>query len=1342
MKDNRSFRTAFSACMNTAPIVSLRLGGGFLAALMFLLVAGAQLQAQPQDHFYRAWTQTGGEVSPNFINRIVTVAGSGGAYFSASSVLLTGGGYGMRLIKYASGGTTSWLANFDLGEGGTTHVGGIAIDVSGNVVVTGSAYNGSTNGHDLFVVKYNSSGTKLWHQTYNGAGTGTDAGTSVICNASGDVFVTGVTSQTFWDVDALTLCFASNGTLIWDRAWDNASLFDAGAALSLLGTRVIVTGASQTGLSTWEYAVLRYEQSDGTFVSAAVTDQGGTNIERVSAAATDAEGNIYLTGALGVSGQGFNIKTIKLSAALDILWTASWNGAANLDDAGRGIAVDTAGNVFVAGYTTAANRSGILLKYSPSGSLLFATGDSGSGEGEFTGIALTGTQSAFVCGYTSGHGNRDFLALLYSNDGALRWSDTYNGYANGDDWAQQVTPDGEGNFLVSGISDTTTLSVMYAHHALLLPAGESVNAPLVENRGQLIDTDERPADEVRYYTRSNYPNVYVLDDRVSFAFAHIDTVPATQDTMVRVDLTFASHGFGGGATVAVGLERRNDFHNYYLGHIPEGRERVPLENKVLHPNIYDNVDALYGLGEDGFFLRFVCKPGSSPGHVRMQFVGNSGLTVDSSGALRVETDLEDLLFAPPTAIFVDEEGEETEAGWSPQFMINMDGTVRFTVDSVPGGSTLIVKTGRERYNPESDCNFYWSTYFGEANHETALGNDVNSLNGDMYYCGKTMSPLFPVNQGTAQAAFAGSVDAFVSCFDQPDQRKWGTFYGGTNPAVDFPALDVAYAVKWKQDGNLLYFVGRTTTLDFPILEENRPGEYINNQYFSNDFSEWNSRGFIGKLNAENGKGLWATLFGDPSRKVDGVCALHLSSTGTVVVGGFSTVSGSGSSKFPSTSGSGQHSQATGDAFIAEFGPNNNLLWATKLANENAFLLVNPTTVNDISEDGNGNLLVVGTANYDDLSTPGDYIPFGGGPLTTVQYYDAFIMRFSTSRELLWSRYFGGEYADLPNSIIGLPNGDFYITGTTESEDFPVLAIGNSSDININDVSYNGGNSDIFASKFSSNGTLLWSRYYGGPGNDGQGAITGWEHSTLSVGLGTGNAAYADAGGTLYLTGYVQNGFQPIVGQSTCPYFHDEINEGSGGGNFTTEGSDAWVAVVSPALVTEFSTYWGGSSPGENYDQGNTIVTGITPFNNRHFLLFGGMTNSISIPGQSKPIPLCRESDGPYYITNLINGGPSDAFISKIYVDECLLVNAKEAISNLLAVSPNPAGHFLRVSLSQPVTDMQVFSVTGQNMGGRAAILSSGTLEAVLDVSQLPPGWYLLSAVLKDGGRAVATFIKV
>jgi|GEM_PF-2854457 len=1321
-----------------------------LSVFLFLILPN--LSAQPQSNFYRAWVRTSATLQPDFLNRVVTVINSSSETYVAGSTLNISNTYSMLLSKYSSTGILQWSDTFAINMAGNMHVGDITLDPSGNILITGSAYNGSTNNYDLFTVKYNSSGTKLWHQLYNGAGNAYDFGAAVTCASNGDVFVTGGAWQTSTNMNAVTIRYNSSGTAQWTQTWDNVGLTDACGTIALNSSTGVlaVTGFSQTNLTTWEYAVLRYDQSTGNQLGATVTNQGGTTIELVNAAAFDASGNIYITGAMGASGQQLNIKTIKLDANLNILWTATYNGAANKDDAGRGIAVDASGNVYVAGYTTGDNRNAVLLKYTSGGSQSWVqVHDAGEGDDEYADLALTSGGEPFVGGYVTQKGNKDFFTAMYSATGSVRWSESHNGLSNKNDAIQQVTPDGEGNFVVAGSSGQSNgsqavMTIKYASHMLVKPQDEAVNTPFIENRGQVLDTDDEPADDIRYYTRSMYPNVYISGDKVSYVFAHIDTVPATQDTMVRLDLSFVATSTqvqNGRTQVAVGLERQEAFHNYYLGHIPEGRERVPLENKVLQPSIYDNIDALYGQGQDGLFIRLICKPGSNPADIKLAFTGATALSVQGDGSLKVETVLEDLVLPKPTAMTVSEAGTETAiTAWQPSYSIS-SGVVSITISSYDTTKTLVIKTGREREEPNGECDFYWSTYFGDASSETTMGNDVDEV-GNMYYCGKTTSPFFPVTTGTAQDQFNGSVDAFVSCFKQPDQKKWGTFYGGTNGGGDFPLLDVAYAVKWKEDGiyDLLYFVGRTTAQDFVTIEEGLSGEYNNNQYFSSTPSGWVSRGYIGKLNAEFGTAKWVTLFGDSHRRIDAVCALHIGSSGGIAVGGFSYDSGNYTdSQFPFTSGSGQHSQATGAAYVAEFGSDNNLLWATKLANEPFVNSPNPTSVRDISEDGNGNLLVAGVVSRDDLGTPGDYIPFGGGPLTTVIGQEGFLMRFSTGRTLLWSRFFGGYGDDFPNSIVGLSNGDFYLTGSTNStasDNFPVKAVGNASDDKINDLTYNGGFRDIFVAKFLADNTLYWCRYFGGPGWDSQASLRDNENELLQQGTGTGNCAVANASGTLYLTGFVENGFAPIVGNGSCPYFYNSINQGSG-----TNGEDAWLAVVSSSLVTQFSTYWGGSKVGENFDESNTIALGKNPFNGKDFVLFGGWTNSENIPNQSKPIPHCRESDGPYYFSNLLGGG-ADAFISKIYLNECLTVGTEEISSSLLQLSPNPTPNLLRIALPRPAADFQVFSITGQNLSDKTSLQSSDASETVLDVSQLPPGWYLLSAVLKDGSRISAGFIKI
>ena len=69
------------------------------------------------------------------------------------------------VVKYLDNGTKQWTKQ--LGTSSTDLADGVATDSSGNVYVVGYTYGGldgntNTGGSDLFVVKYNSSGTKQW----------------------------------------------------------------------------------------------------------------------------------------------------------------------------------------------------------------------------------------------------------------------------------------------------------------------------------------------------------------------------------------------------------------------------------------------------------------------------------------------------------------------------------------------------------------------------------------------------------------------------------------------------------------------------------------------------------------------------------------------------------------------------------------------------------------------------------------------------------------------------------------------------------------------------------------------------------------------------------------------------------------------------------------------------------------------------------------------------------------------------------------------------------------------------------------------------------------------------
>jgi hypothetical protein len=172
-----------------------------------------------------------------------------------------------------------------------------------------------------------------------------------------------------------------------------------------------------------------------------------------------------------------------------------------------------------------------------------------------------------------------------------------------------------------------------------------------------------------------------------------------------------------------------------------------------------------------------------------------------------------------------------------------------------------------------------------------------------------------------------------------------------------------------------------------------------------------------------------------------------------------------SSDFPTMNAYNSSYSGEDDTFITKFSLNNFLLWSTYFGGSK-------TDINqDIAVAVNGNCYVTGQTESIDFPTknPNDST-FNGG------YFDAFVAKFAANGSLLWSTYLGGG-GDWDNgySIAVASDESCYVTGETSSSDFPSQ--------NGHDNTYNGGNFDAFVTKFAANGTLLWSTYLGGSGND-------------------------------------------------------------------------------------------------------------------------------------------------------------------------------------------------------------------------------------------------------------------
>ncbi|HKZ21834.1 MAG TPA: SBBP repeat-containing protein, partial [candidate division Zixibacteria bacterium] len=174
----------------------------------------------------------------------------------------TGSGTGLdyATIKRNSMGDTVWVRRYNGPGNGDDSAQATLVDNSGNVYVTGSSV-GSGTGYDYTTIKYNSIGDTLWLRRYNGAGNGADLAQSLALDVLGNVYVSGFS----WNgnsLDYLTIKYNSIGDTVWTRSFNGTGNGeDVALAVSVdKFLNVYVSGYSWNG-GSYDYVTLKYIQN-------------------------------------------------------------------------------------------------------------------------------------------------------------------------------------------------------------------------------------------------------------------------------------------------------------------------------------------------------------------------------------------------------------------------------------------------------------------------------------------------------------------------------------------------------------------------------------------------------------------------------------------------------------------------------------------------------------------------------------------------------------------------------------------------------------------------------------------------------------------------------------------------------------------------------------------------------------------------------------------------------------------------------------------------------------------------------------------------------------------------
>ena len=316
-----------------------------------------------------------------------------------------GGDFDAFVLKLNPSGNSLAYSTF-LGGGDNDSAIGIAADAGGVAYVTGgtrsagfpttaNAYQFSVAGDtDAYLVKLNAAGSAILYSTLLGGGS-TDRGSSVKTDNSGNAYVVGYTSSQDFPTES-----AFQNSL--------AGSFDAFVAK-------INTNAS------------------GTASLVFCSYLGGNSDDKGFGLALDPGNNFYVAGqtistdfpllnpAQAVKGGSFDAFIAKISSSGTKLYATYLGGSG--DDRATGIAVNSAGNAYVTGYTASTNfPTAVPLQLSNAGGtdafvaklnsfgngILYSTYLGGSANEDFTSaatfsgnIVVDSVGNAYVTGYTS-----------------------------------------------------------------------------------------------------------------------------------------------------------------------------------------------------------------------------------------------------------------------------------------------------------------------------------------------------------------------------------------------------------------------------------------------------------------------------------------------------------------------------------------------------------------------------------------------------------------------------------------------------------------------------------------------------------------------------------------------------------------------------------------------------------------------------------------------------------------------------------------------------------------------------------------------------------------------------
>jgi hypothetical protein len=327
-------------------------------------------------------------------------------------------------------------------------------DSSGNTYYVGAVTVASNGSYGLLLTKYNSLGVIQWQRQLIGPNQQT-LGNAIIISPAGDIYVAGYAVG--GDGGVVLVKYNTSGTVQWQRSFNGfPNAYGNGITVDSLNNLYLVI---QYYIGGQAVGVINKYDSSGTLLwKQQLSNTGGEDLF-LQDIISDPAGNIYVAGTAKVSGVYSSVQLAKYNTSGVLQWQQKLLTNSTIS-AGFGIALDSAGNIYISGSTDENNntfRSAILIaKFNSSGTVQWTkrltSGPSSASTLIAAGndIVIDSLDNIYICGTEQA----DFTALRYAviakynTSGTLQWQRTISGGA--DIKARGINIDSQGMIYVTG----------------------------------------------------------------------------------------------------------------------------------------------------------------------------------------------------------------------------------------------------------------------------------------------------------------------------------------------------------------------------------------------------------------------------------------------------------------------------------------------------------------------------------------------------------------------------------------------------------------------------------------------------------------------------------------------------------------------------------------------------------------------------------------------------------------------------------------------------------------------------------------------------------------------------